>query len=56
MYVDGASCEERQAGPEIHAWSLRQECGSDDCVGCIGILVKDSVMVYDRDSMSWRDT
>ena len=25
---------------EIHAWSLRQECGSDDCVGCIGILVR----------------
>lgn len=52
MYVDGASCEGRQAGPEIHAWSLRQECGSDACVACIGVLVKNSVMVYDRDSMS----
>ena len=41
---------------EIHAWSLRQECGSDDCVGCIGILVRNNVMVYDRNKMAWRDT
>lgn len=25
-------------------------------VACIGVLVKNSFMVYDRDSMSWRDT
>lgn len=58
MYVDGASCEGQQAGQgdRDSCMVFKTECGSDDRVGCIGILVKNNVMVYDRNKMAWRDT
>lgn len=48
MYADGASCEGQRAGQgDRDSWSLRQNV-EVMTVGCIGILVKTNVMVYDR--------
>ena len=41
---------------ETYARSLRQEYGMDDFIGCIGALVKNNVMVYDRNKMACRGT